>query len=157
MTLRRCIQCRSETEVTAIDAAAGEAETLAIALKEMPVAACARGHRQFVHAEFPRQLVEHLLDEDEAKLPAGEEKGLLRKHYHCTGCGAELAPQPDHRHTFTVDVALAKLAPFRVELTMPVYRCPSCEKEQLHSLTEIRRYTPAALAQAFRAAGIPPS
>ncbi|MCZ7566554.1 MAG: hypothetical protein M5U08_24400 [Burkholderiales bacterium] len=85
MTLRRCIQCRSETEVTAIDAAAGEAETLAIALKEMPVAACARGHRQFVHAEFPRQLVEHLLDEDEAKLPAGEEKGLLRKHYHCTG------------------------------------------------------------------------
>jgi len=155
MRPRRCIQCRSETEITAVDAAAGEAKTLTIAVKEMPVAACARGHRQFVHPEFPLRLVEHLIDEDEVKLPAGEEKGLLVKHYHCAGCGAELAPQPDHRHTFTVDVALADLSPFRVELTMPVYRCPSCDKEQLHSLKEIRKYTPEALAQAFKAAGIP--
>lgn len=157
MTPRRCIQCRGETAIAAVDAAAGEAKDLTIALKEMPVAACAKGHRQFVTPDFPRQLVEHLMDEDEAKLPAGQEKGLLVKHYLCASCGAELAPQPDHRHTFTIDVAIADLGPFRVELTMPVYKCSGCKTEQLHSLKEIRKHTPQALAHAFQAAGIPPA
>lgn len=157
MTTRRCIQCRGETEITAVDAAAGEAKDLKIAVREMPVAACAKGHRQFVRPDFPRLLVEHLMDEDEAKLPAGQETGLLVKRYYCASCGAKLARQPDHRHTFTIDVALAELSPFRVELTMPVYKCGKCEKEQLHSLKEIRKQTPEALAHAFQAAGIPPA
>jgi len=53
-------------------------------------------------------------------------------------------------------MALADLAPFRVELSAPVYRCPSCSREQLHSLKEVRKRTPAALAQAFQAADLPP-
>lgn len=55
------------------------------------------------------------------------------------------------------DVALVDFEPFRVELTVPVYRCKKCSREQLHSLKEVRSRTPEALAQAFRAAGIPPA
>lgn len=143
--------------MTVIDTTAGEAKPLAMAIRGMQVLACPKGHRQFVQREFPRLLLEHLLEEDEAKLPAGEEHGLLFKHFNCSGCGAELAPKPDHRHTFTLDVSLPDLAPFKVDLTMPVYRCPGCQKEQIHSLREIRKYTPEALAHAFQTADIPPA
>lgn len=156
MTLKPCSRCRGQTALTAIDAADADSKPLAVAVKAMPVASCDKGHRQFPQADFPRRLLEHLMQEDEAKLPAGEEKGLLIKHYHCASCGAELEPKPDHAHTFSVDVALPELDPFRVELTMPVYKCTACAKEQIHSLKEIRKYTPEALARTFQAAGIPP-
>lgn len=157
MTAKTCTRCQAETETTVIDATAGEAKPLAIAIRGMPVLACPRGHRQFAHREFPRLLLEHLLEEDEASLPAGDEHGVLFKHFNCGECGAELAPKPDHRHTFTMDVSLPDLAPFKVELTMPVYRCPSCNKEQIHSRKEIRKHTPEALAHAFQASEIPPA
>lgn len=153
---RPCNKCRAETEHTVIDSTAGEANPLAIAIHGLPVLACPRGHVQFVHSEFPRRLLERLLQEDEAKLPAGEEKGVLFKRFRCSNCGTELAPAPDHRETFAVDVALQDVRPFKVELTMPVYRCPECEQEQIHSLKEIRKHTPEALAHAFQAANIPP-
>jgi hypothetical protein len=156
MTPKPCARCRAQTETTVVEAT-GEANPLAIAIHSMPVLACPRGHRQFVHHEFPRQLLEHLLDEDEAQLPAGEENGVLFKHFRCGACGAELARKPDHQHTFAVDVALQDIDAFRVELTLPVYRCPECEKEQIHSLKEIRKHTPEALAHAFQAADIPPA
>jgi DNA-directed RNA polymerase subunit RPC12/RpoP len=158
MTQKRpCARCRAETERTVIDSTAGEADPLAISIHGMPVLACPRGHVQFVHNEFPRRLLERLLEEDEARLPAGEEKGVLFKHFRCSNCGTELAHTPDHRETFAVDVALQDASPFKVELTMPVYRCPECEKEQIHSLKEIRKHTPQALAHAFQAADIPPA
>jgi hypothetical protein len=39
---------------------------------------------------------------------------------------------------------------------MPVYKYTACGKEQLHSLKEIRKLTPTAMAHAFEAANIPP-
>ena len=156
MTERKCQRCRAETEMTVIDMAEGEAKPLAIAIRGMPVLACPRGHRQFMDREFPRRLLERLLKDDDAVPPAGRQTGMIFKHYKCADCGAELATSPDHRHTFEVDVSLEDLAPFRVELTMPVYRCPNCEKEQIHSRKEVMKQTPEALAQAFQAAEIPP-
>ena len=157
MPTRPCTRCRGKTEPTVLESAGGEADSLAVQLRNMPVLTCKSGHRQFFDADFPRRLVERLMGEDESKLPAGEEKGLLRKRYHCGGCGAELAPQAERKETFPFDVALPQAAPFRVELTAPVYRCPTCSREQLHSLKELRSRTPAALAEAFRAADIPPA
>jgi DNA-directed RNA polymerase subunit RPC12/RpoP len=157
MTARACSRCRAQTEVAVVDATAGEAKPLAIAIRGMQVLTCPKGHRQFVNREFPRMLLEHLLKEDEVKLPAGEEHGLLFKNFKCSSCGAKLAPEPDHRHTFSMDVALADFEPFKVELMMPVYRCPDCKKEQIYSLKEISKHTPEALAQAFQAADIPPA
>jgi len=157
MTFRSCVRCRASTGSDVLDSAAGEAGPVALTLEGMPVLACAKGHRQFVHAEFPRWLLEHLLEKDEARLPAGREQGVLLKHYRCGECGARLNAQADHRETFRFDVALGDTGPFRVALTAPVYRCPACSREQLHSLREVRKRTPEALTHAFQAAGIPPA
>lgn len=157
MPLRSCVRCRESTERAVLESVTGEAGTLALSLRGMPILTCSHGHRQFLDADFPRRLMEHLVDEDELRLPAGEEQGLLRKRYHCCACGAQLQAQADHRETFTLDLELDEAGPFRVELVAPVYRCPACAKEQLHSLKEVRKDTPAALSHAFKAAGIPPA
>lgn len=157
MTTRACTRCRGKTEPTMLERATGEDEPLALSVHGMPVLACEKGHRQFVYPEFPRQLVEHLLEEDETKLPAAQEKGLIFKHYLCSECGSELSAEPDHRETFPFAVRVGELREFEVALTAPVYRCPKCSKQQLHSLKEIRAHTPQALARAFQAADIPPA
>ena len=151
-----CYQCRAETEITIVSYADGEAGPLRLRLKEFPLRTCPDGHRQFVRPEFASELLRHLTEEDEPELPAGEEKGLIMKKYLCESCGEELEPKPDHRHSFSIEIALEELDPFGVGLTMPVYKCSSCGKEQLHSLREIRKLTPAAMAHAFEAANIPP-
>ncbi|HLS86889.1 MAG TPA: hypothetical protein VK043_11390 [Burkholderiales bacterium] len=157
MQTRPCTRCRGETRPAVLENAASEADGIALKIERMPVLACSAGHLQFVSPEFPRWLVEHLIEEDEARLPAGREKGLLFKHYLCGDCGAELERTPKARNHFAFDVALRDLQPFRVELTAPVFRCPRCEREQLHSMKELQSRTPVALAEAFRAAQIPPA
>ena len=156
MTLTSCNQCRAETKIAIINSADGEADPLRLRLKDFPLRACPEDHHQFVRPEFAAELLLHLTEEDEPGLPAGEEKGLIIKKYLCESCGEALEPKPDHRHTFSIDIELEDLEPFVVDLSMPVYKCSACAKEQLHSLKEVRRLTPAAMAHAFEAADIPP-
>ena len=156
MTSTSCNRCRAETEITIVNFADGEADPLRLRLKEFPLRACPEGHRQFVRPKFAVELLQHLTEEDEPGLPASEEKGLIMKKYLCESCGESLEPKPDHRHTFSIDIRLEDLDPFCVDLSMPVYKCSACGKEQLHSLKEVRKLTPAAMAHAFEAADIPP-
>jgi DNA-directed RNA polymerase subunit RPC12/RpoP len=151
-----CKRCRAQTEPARLETAAGKSDSIGITIHDMPVLACPNGHRQFVKQDFALKLVEHLVKEDEAGLPAGREKGLIFTHYHCGACGEELGKDAARRETFALEVSLPDYAPFRVEVTAPLYRCPKCSKEQLHSLEEVRKATPPALAEAFRAADIPP-
>ena len=156
MTSTSCNRCHAETEIQIIHAADGDADELHICLRELPLRTCPEGHRQFVRPEFPAELLQHLVQQDEPELPAGEEKGLIMKKYLCEHCHAALEPKPDHRHTFSIDIELEDLAPFEVDLSMPVYKCSACGREQLHSLKELRKLTPAAVAHAFEDAAIPP-
>ncbi|HEX6317483.1 MAG TPA: hypothetical protein VFZ84_01325 [Burkholderiales bacterium] len=156
MTTRTCTRCRAQTEPARLDTAAGRSDPVAFCLHDMPVLACPNGHRQFIEPGFALKLVEQLVKEDEAGLPAGKEKGLIFTHYYCGACGAELGKDAERRETFPLDVSLPDYHPFRVEVTAPVYRCPKCSREQLHSLEQVRKATPPALAEAFRAADIPP-
>ncbi len=156
MTSTSCNQCHAETEITIVNFADGDADPLRIRLKEFSLRACPEGHRQFVRPDFAVELLQHLTEEDEPELPAGEEKGLIMKKYLCESCGEALEPKPDHRHIFSIEVRLEDLNPFGVDLSMPVYKCSACGKEQLHSLKEVRRLTPTAMAHAFEAAKIPP-
>ena len=156
MSSTSCHRCRAETEVTIVNYADGEADALRIRLKEFPLRTCPEGHRQFVRPNFPIELLHHLTEEDEPELPAGEEKGLIMKKYLCESCHEALEAKPDHNHTFSIEIALDELESFGVDLTMPVYKCSACGKEQLHSLREVRKLTPAAMAHAFEAARIPP-
>lgn len=151
---RSCTTCHTDTSLQYLDSASGEEKALAVTIRRMPILSCGNQHRQFVRPDFALEMLNHLVEEDEAQLPAGDEKGLLFKHFHCTDCGQELQPKPDHRHTFTVELALPEVAPFQLDLTMPVYRCGGCGKEQLHSAKEIRKLTPSALVHAFKSAGL---
>ena len=153
-TYRSCKTCRATTTPQQLDAIAGEEKALAVTIRGLTVLACSEGHKQFLHADSPLVLLNHLVEEDEAQLPAGEEKGLVFKHFHCNDCGQELQPKPDHRHTFTIEPGLADQPGLKVDLTMAVYKCAGCSMEQLHSLKEVRKLTPNALVHAFQAAGI---
>jgi len=151
---RACSTCHGQTELTHLDSISGEERELSVTLKGLPVLSCEGGHKQFLRTGFALELLNHLVEQDEPQLPAGEAKGLLFKHFKCADCGQELLPKPDHRHTFTLELSLPDTGPFKVELTTPVYRCGGCGKEQLHSLKELRKLTPEALVHAFKAADI---
>ena len=156
MMSNSCNRCHGETRVKIIDSVDGEAEPLKITLKHFPLLTCSQGHRQFIRPQFGAEILQHLTEQDEPQLPAGDEKGLFKKKYLCESCGAELEPKPDHRHSFSIEVPLEDVSPIGIELSMPVYKCSACAREQLHSLKEIRKLTPVALAGAFESAEIPP-
>lgn len=156
MDTRTCDRCRGDTRVEFTESVQGESDELCITLKNLPLLTCSQGHHQFLRPSFGAELLTHLLQEDEPALAAGEEKGFFRKKYLCEDCHAELEPKPDHRHTFSIEVAIEDTERLGVDLTMPVYHCSSCGKEQLHSQKEILKLTPPALAHAFEAADIPP-
>ena len=153
-TTRHCHTCRAETTVQPMAQMTGREKDLALTLRGLPVLTCAGGHRQLLRASFALELLNHLVEQDEPQLPTGEERGLIFKHYHCTECGKELQAKPDHRHTFTLDVELPDSSAFQIDLTMPVYRCEGCGREQMHSLKDVRKLTPEALVHAFKEAGI---
>jgi hypothetical protein len=154
-TYRSCRTCHTATAPRKLEPATGEEKALTVTVRGLNVLVCANGHRQFVDAGFPLRLLNHLVEEDEAKLPAGAEKGVLMfKHFHCQDCGRELEPKPDHRHSFNIEPGLPDQPDLRIDLTMAVYHCTGCGKEQVHSLAELRKLTPAALVHAFQAAGI---
>lgn len=150
-----CRTCHTPTTLRKLEPATGDEKALGVTLHGLNVLVCANGHKHFLDADFPLKLLNHLREEDEVKLPAGQEKGVLMfKHFHCQDCGGELAPQPDHRHSFNVEPGLPEQPELRVDLTMAVYACTACGKEQMHSLSELRKLTPTALVHAFKAAGI---
>jgi hypothetical protein len=151
--MRNCRVCKKPLEWRELDAISGEEGSLALTVHRLPVLECDSGHRQFAYEDFPLLLLDHLVEQDAASLPASEAKGMLIKHYHCSACGEKL-DSPAGRHTFHVDVTLDDVKPFDVELSLPVHRCTHCGREQIHSLKEVRSLTPAALAHAFKSAQI---
>lgn len=154
MAQRKCPVCKAEVVPGTLSEISGQEGSLALTVHRLPVLECPNGHRLFAHPDFPLQLLDRLVERDEAALPASTPKGLLIKHYHCASCGDRLTDSADQRRTFRVDVELPEVAPFDVELTVPVHRCQKCGHEQLHSLKEVRSRTPAALAHAFKGASI---
>ena len=153
-TYRTCKTCHTATTPRLLEATTGEEKALTVTLRTLTVLECSNGHKQFLRPDLPLELLNHLMEEDEAQLQAGEEKGLIFKHFYCNDCGQELQAKPDHRHTFTFEPGLADQPELKVDLTIAVYKCAGCDKEQLHSLKEVRKLTPAALGHAFQAAGI---
>lgn len=150
-----CKQCDAPMRLQSIGSVAGEEGALKVSIADFPALMCERGHRKFITRDFPLQLLEQVASGDKTGLPAGKKQGLLFKKYYCGQCGnpltAESAPRP-----FGFDVKLADVPPIRVELTVPVYKCSSCGKEQLRQRGEIEELAPAALAHVFQGAGINP-
>ena len=149
-----CRKCDSGMHVESLSGITGKEGDVTVAFSKLPAMACTRGHRQFVSREFPARLLEQL--SRSIQLPAAKAKGLFVKRHYCGQCGEALATDTGAQRTFGYDVNLGGVEPFRVEITVPVYACPSCKREQVRSLDEISRQTPAAMARAFQNAEIPP-
>lgn len=139
-----------------VDPVFGEQGVLKVVLLQLPALACINQHRRFAMPDFPRLLIDRVVGEEMATLPAARARGWLFKRYACGGCGAKLRSGEGREETFDFDIALAELPPLRVEVTVPLYTCASCGKEQIRSLGKMRKLVPAAMAHAFRAAGLQP-
>ena len=155
-TSMTCKQCGSAMSLQPLDPAFGAKGALQVTLIHLPAWICPNMHRRFPMREFPVRLLERVAGRDMATIPAGKKSGLLFKNYHCGTCGAALAKGEGRQETFDFDVMLEGLPPFRVELAMPLYSCASCGKEQLHTLEDMQKLAPAAMAHAFKAAGLEP-
>jgi hypothetical protein len=153
---RSCNRCRSATGMTVLEPISGETKGLTVSVAGMPVLVCPQGHRQFTGAEFAIHLLETVLEKTAASVPAAGQQGRLIKHSICAECGVELHAKPDRDHTLALDVSLPEGAPFRVDLTLPVYRCGQCGTEQMHSRKEVRSQVATALGHAFQHGQIVP-
>lgn len=132
----------------------GDESPLRITLSGMPALRCTAGHTYFAKRDFPMWLMRHLVDEDAATIPGGIAKGMLFRKHACGACGGELAARQERVHDFGFRLAHPGTEAFDVRLTMPVFRCAACGKEQVRSAEEVKKLAPAALVHAFKAAGI---
>ncbi len=125
-----------------------------VTLRVLPIHSCPAPHRYFVGQQFPIWLLNALVEEELAKIPGGTEKGLIFKKYACGDCGAALPSAAGEARAFSASLAWKETPGFAVDVSMPVFRCASCGREQVRSGAELAKLLPAALVHAFMAAGL---
>jgi hypothetical protein len=149
-----CPLCEAPLAAKLLREAAGDEAPMRVALRGLPVLACEAPHRYFVGHGFPIWLLNVLVEVEIAKIPAGRRKGLVFRDYDCGECGARLPTSGAEPWTFSASLAWEETPGFVADITMPVFRCTSCGREQARSGEELAKLLPAALVHAFMAAGI---
>jgi len=149
-----CPLCESPLQAKRLPEAGGDEAPLRLVLRGLPILACEAPHRYFVAQQFPIWLLNALLEEELARVPAGTAKGLLFRKYACGGCGAVLPAAASGPRTFPAHLAYGDGPEFSVDLTMPAFRCGACGCEQARSGAELAKLLPSALVHAFKGAGI---
>jgi hypothetical protein len=156
LKIPHCPLCSGVCELKRLSAVSGEDGTLKLTLRDLPVFQCPKNHKGPVHRDFMIWLIREIR-ERETRIAAGKEQGLLFKKHLCDGCGKELGAKPDRRHAYPYDLQFEDLAPFQLEIEMPLYKCPGCGKEQIRSAKELHGHVPAAIVAINDAAGFPHS
>lgn len=151
-----CARCSGSCELKRLPSVAGEDGPLKLTLLELPVFACAKGHQAPVHGDFMIWLIREIR-EREAQIAAGREEGMIFKKHKCGGCGRELAPKPERRQAFPYELKYEDLAPFALQVEMPLYKCIGCGKEQIRSAKDLHGHVPAAMVGINDGAGFPHS
>jgi hypothetical protein len=152
-----CRQCSADTHVTRLPHVEGSEQEVRVAIDGLSVYECERGHKRLLTPDFAIRFIEALLASDEVP-PAkpATKKGLFKKHLHCADCGAELPEQGGQDEVGRSTVDLADAEPVQVEVHVPVYRCPSCQKASTLPEDMVHREVMSAVAAAFQTAGISP-
>lgn len=154
----RCKECHREMGLSLVGALAGEDSGLRVHIEDMPVMACAEGHRRFLAPEFAVMLMQALFKDKDEPLVAAERaslKGLLRKHCTCPGCGARLASDTGTTEAKRV-LELGQSKAFGVTVVVPKFCCASCGRESVPPDAVLGDAFMKASAQAFRAANVTP-
>jgi hypothetical protein len=148
-----CGRCGAPLEMVKISQS-GESPPLRLSVKDMPAAACAKGHASPVDPDFMIWLIHELKDRESA-LAAGHEKGMLFFKKGFCACGAELPASSARSATFSFDLQPESYPAFKAELEIPVYQCTGCGKEQARSHPAIHGLTSQAVMRLHDAAGFP--
>ena len=151
-----CPLCRGTTELKSLDQVSGEDGPLKLTARGMPVFRCAKGHNTPVHRDFMIWLIREVKERG-GQIPAGKEEGMLFKKHLCGACGKALAAKPERRQAFPSDLKYEELAPFKLEVEVPNYKCTACGKEQMRSPKEVLGHVAAAIVGINDAAGFPHS
>ncbi len=149
-----CPLCNSALAAKTLADVSGDEAPMRLTVKGMPVLECETSHRYFLGQKFPIWLLNAVTDGELAKIPAGRQKGLVFHKYACGECGELLASAESEAKTFSAEFAWEKTPRFTVEISVPVYRCASCGRQQARSGDELAKLLPAALVHAFMAAGL---
>lgn len=155
ITLKNCSVCHGSMQLKLLGALNVDEKPLVMKVNGMPVGECPKGHHAPVHRDFMLWLIQQLR-EREARIPAAEEKGMVFKKHYCS-CGKELSAKPEARKAFPFDLVYQGAPTFSAELEMPVYRCPTCGKEQIPSQKALHGAIAPAIASLNDAAGFPHS
>jgi DNA-directed RNA polymerase subunit RPC12/RpoP len=142
--------------LTTLPSVSGEDGPLKLTLLELPVFACAKDHNAPVHGDFMLWLIREIRVR-EAQIAAGKEQGMILKKHLCGDCGKELSSRPERRQAFPYELKYEDLAPFKLEIEMPLYKCTGCGREQLRSTKDLHGHVPSAMVGINDGAGFPHS
>lgn len=148
--------CSGELGSNRLPTASGEDGPLKIMVNDMPVLECAKHHRTPIHRDFMIWLIQQIR-ERESRIATGKARGMLLKTYLCGQCDKALASKPERRQSFPFSLAYEEVAPFRLEIEMPVYKCTGCGKEQIRCVKDLHDHVPAAVVGINDGAGFPHS
>ena len=156
LKIPRCSKCSDPNEITTLPSVSGENGPLKATVLDLPVFACAKNHKAPVHRDFMLWLIQEIRAR-EAQIAAGKEEGMLFKKHLCGACGKELAPKPERRQAFPYELKYEDLAPFKIQLEMPMYKCTACGKEQIRSTRDLHGHVALAVVGINDGAGFPHS
>ena len=134
----------------------GDAAGLKLVVHDLPVLRCAKNHKAPVHRDFMLWLIQEVRSR-ESQIEAGREEGMIFKKHLCRACGKDLASKSERRQAYAYELRYEDLAPFRIDIELPVYKCTACGKEQIRSAKELHAHVPAAIVGINDAAGFPHS
>jgi hypothetical protein len=156
-TSKPCKACGSETKVTTLGSFRGEEGTVAVMVNGMPALVCANGHKRFLYPEFVTRLMDFVAEPEKvAPQPPAVKRGLFKKHFHCSGCDAELPATPAKKSERELDANFKNAAPFKVVIQVALYKCDGCGREQVLSNEDVATSAFKAVAHGFRAADVHP-
>jgi hypothetical protein len=151
-----CARCSGACELKTLASVTAVEGPLKLTLRDLPVFACAKDHKAPVHRDFMIWLIQQIRAR-EGEIAAGREEGMLFKKHLCGGCGKELASKSERRQAFPYELKYEDLAPFKIQIEMPLYKCTACGKEQVRSTKELHGKVPAAMVGINDSAGFPHS
>ena len=148
--------CSGACALKTLAAVSGEDGPLKLSLQDLPVFACPKDHHTPVHRDFMLWLIQEIRVREGA-IAAGKEQGMIFKKHFCGACGKELPAKPERRQAFPHELKYEELAPFRLQIEMPLYKCAGCGKEQIRSTKDLHGHVPSAIVGINDAAGFPHS
>ena len=155
--LKPCKECGSETTVTTLGKFSGEEGQVTVTVDGMPAVVCAKNHKRFLYADFAPMLIDFVADPEKiAPQPPAVKRGLIKKHYHCSECSAELPADPMKKSECYLDATFKEAAPFKIVIGIALYKCKQCGREQVRSNEELAASAFKAMTHGFRAVDIHP-